>query len=147
MDHPWPLFCLLSVFPNKQFKKLMWKCPSSIWCKDSNSQPLKPESSPITRRPGLLAGFKYYDRHLYRTFIYCERRQWLLHFQARVKQLIHWWNGFCGVHLGQVIYWLSTLGRLSSLDQPVVKRIDSCHQSIDDMQPQSSKIKRENMAL
>ena len=33
----------------------MWKlsCPSSIWCRDSNSLPLKHESPPITTRPEL----------------------------------------------------------------------------------------------
>ena len=31
----------------------MNKCPSSIQCWDSNSQPLKHKSSPITTRPGL----------------------------------------------------------------------------------------------
>ena len=29
------------------------KCPSSKWCKDSNSQPLEHESPPITTRQGL----------------------------------------------------------------------------------------------
>ena len=29
------------------------KCPSSIWCRDSNPQPLERESLPITTRPGL----------------------------------------------------------------------------------------------
>ena len=29
------------------------KCPSSIWCQDSNPQPLEHESPPITTRPGL----------------------------------------------------------------------------------------------
>ena len=29
------------------------KCLSSIWCRDSNSQPLEHESPPITTRPGL----------------------------------------------------------------------------------------------
>ena len=28
------------------------KCPSSIWCRDSNSRPLEHESAPITTRPG-----------------------------------------------------------------------------------------------
>ena len=28
------------------------KCPSSIWCWDSNTRPLKHESPPITNRPG-----------------------------------------------------------------------------------------------
>ena len=29
------------------------KCPPSIWCKNSNSQPLEHESPPLTTRPGL----------------------------------------------------------------------------------------------
>ena len=29
------------------------KCPSSIWCRDLNLQPLACESLPITTRPGL----------------------------------------------------------------------------------------------
>ena len=29
------------------------KCPSSIWCRDSNSQPSEREYPPITTRPGL----------------------------------------------------------------------------------------------
>ena len=28
------------------------KCPSSIWCRDSNPQPSERESLPITTRPG-----------------------------------------------------------------------------------------------
>ena len=31
----------------------MKKCPSSIWCWDSNPQPLEFESPPITTRPGI----------------------------------------------------------------------------------------------
>ena len=31
------------------------KCPSSIWCRDSNPQPLEYKSPPITTRPGLLS--------------------------------------------------------------------------------------------
>ena len=30
------------------------KCPSSIWCRDSNSRPLELEPHPITNGPGLL---------------------------------------------------------------------------------------------
>ena len=30
------------------------KCPSSIWCWDSNSQPLEHKSPPIITRPGLM---------------------------------------------------------------------------------------------
>ena len=29
------------------------KCPSSIWCQDSNPRPLEHESLPITTRPGI----------------------------------------------------------------------------------------------
>ena len=29
------------------------KCPSSIWCRDSNPRPLERESLPIATRPGL----------------------------------------------------------------------------------------------
>ena len=29
------------------------KCPSNIWCRDSNPQPSEHESPPITTRPGL----------------------------------------------------------------------------------------------
>ena len=77
----WPLFCLFS-FPSstnrydgffkwanpglffiyfRLFKHALQflqqinvnKCPSSIRCRDSNSQPLEHESPPITTRPGL----------------------------------------------------------------------------------------------
>ena len=53
-----PLFCLFSVFSDKPYhlnNKSIWKmsCPSSIWCWDSNSRPLKHELSPITTRPRL----------------------------------------------------------------------------------------------
>ena len=52
-----PLFHLFSVFSNTQYifyNKSMWKmsCPFSIWCWDSNPQPLEHESSPITTVPG-----------------------------------------------------------------------------------------------
>ena len=43
-------------FSNKQYKfynKLMRKCPSSIRCQDSNSQPPDYKSPPLTTRPGL----------------------------------------------------------------------------------------------
>ena len=53
-----PLFRLFLVFSNKHhynfYNKYMWKkCPSSIWCRDANPQPLERESLPITTRPGL----------------------------------------------------------------------------------------------
>ena len=56
MGQPWPLFRLFSVFSNKHYKFLQQiceKCPSSIWCRDSNPRPLARESPPITTRPGL----------------------------------------------------------------------------------------------
>ena len=60
MGQPRPLFVYFLVFSNKQYNfctKSMWKlskCLSSIWRWDSNPQPFKHESSPITTRPGLL---------------------------------------------------------------------------------------------
>ena len=36
-------------------------CPSSIWCRDSNSQPLEHECPPITTRLGLLPKFNILD--------------------------------------------------------------------------------------
>ena len=49
------LFFVISFFSNKQYKynKLMWKCPSSIRSRDSNSQPSDFVSPPLTNRPGL----------------------------------------------------------------------------------------------
>ena len=58
MGHTWPLFRIFSVFSKKLhynfYKKSMWKIswPTSIWRQDSNSRPLKHESSPITTIPG-----------------------------------------------------------------------------------------------
>ena len=53
MGLPRPLFRLFSVFSNKHYKFLQQiyvkKCPSSIWCWDSNPRPLERESPPITR--------------------------------------------------------------------------------------------------
>ena len=57
IGQPRPLFRLFSVFSNKHDKFLQQiyvkKCPYSIRCRDSNPQPLKRESPPITTRPGL----------------------------------------------------------------------------------------------
>ena len=53
---PRPLFHLFSSLQilNKFYNKYVCKkCPSSIWCRDSNSRPLKHESPSITTRPGL----------------------------------------------------------------------------------------------
>ena len=54
MGQPRPLFRLFSVFSNKHYKFLQQiyvkKCPSSIWCRDSNPQPSQREYPPITTR-------------------------------------------------------------------------------------------------
>ena len=67
MGQPQPLFLLFLVLSCKQdifYSKSMWKmskCPSNIWRRDSNPQPFKHESSPITTRPGLpLSAVKFY---------------------------------------------------------------------------------------
>ena len=57
MDHPWPLFYLFSSFQTNVTiftANICEKCPSSIWCCDSNPQSSENESPPITTRPGLL---------------------------------------------------------------------------------------------
>ena len=46
------LFFFFFVFSNFTTNMYVKKCPSSIWCWDSNSRPLEHES-PITTRPGL----------------------------------------------------------------------------------------------
>ena len=57
MDQPRPLFRLFSVFSNKHYyifyNNYLWKCPSSIRCRDSNPRPFEREPFPITTRPGL----------------------------------------------------------------------------------------------
>ena len=56
MGKPRPLFHLFLYFQtnNTTFAtNKCEKCPSSIRCRDSNSQPLASESPPITTRPGL----------------------------------------------------------------------------------------------
>ena len=44
-------------------------CPSSIRCRDSNSQPLKHESPPITTRPGPRAPAPFFNFFLFLPFI------------------------------------------------------------------------------
>ena len=49
-------FSFIFVLSNKNYNfysKYMWKCPSSIWCWNSNPRPSEHESPPITTRPGL----------------------------------------------------------------------------------------------
>ena len=55
MGQPRPLFHLFSSFQThiQNFTSMWKKCPSSIWCRDSNSRPLEHEYPPIITRPGL----------------------------------------------------------------------------------------------
>ena len=50
-------FSFISVFSKLNYKfyntQVCEKCPSGIWCQDSNSQPLEHESPAITNRPRL----------------------------------------------------------------------------------------------
>ena len=60
---PRPLFNLFSSFQThiKIFRtNKSEKCPSSIWCRDSNSWSLERQSPPITTRPGLLSNILLY---------------------------------------------------------------------------------------
>ena len=62
MGQPRPLFnlflCFQTHITNFKTNRYVIKCPSSIRCRDLNSQPLEHESCPITTRPGLLSIFK-----------------------------------------------------------------------------------------
>ena len=61
MGQPWPLFNLFLPFQTHTLHFYNKKC---IWCRDSNSQPLKHESPPITSRPGLQPDtFSYYPAY------------------------------------------------------------------------------------
>ena len=54
--YPRPLFRLFSSFQTNITNlttDISEKCPSSIWCRDSNPQPSEQESPPLTTRPGL----------------------------------------------------------------------------------------------
>ena len=56
MAQPRPLFHLFSSFQTQItifISNKCEKCPSIMWCQDSNSQLLAHESPPITTRPGL----------------------------------------------------------------------------------------------
>ena len=77
MGHPRPLFRLFLVFFKQTIQFLQQinvkKCPSSIWCRDSNPQPLECESPPITTRPGLNKSLHHQDEKIvgpYYRFIY-----------------------------------------------------------------------------
>ena len=55
LNYRWPLFVYFHLFKQtlQFYNKIMWKCPSSLRCKDSNPQTSKHKSTPITTRPGL----------------------------------------------------------------------------------------------
>ena len=57
MGHPRRLFSFIFVFSNKHhhnsYNKYMWKNDMPIQHQESNPQPSKHESPPITTRPGL----------------------------------------------------------------------------------------------
>ena len=58
MGQPQPLLSFIFGLFKPDFtifyNKYMWKCPSSIGCRDSNPQSSERESPPITTRPRLL---------------------------------------------------------------------------------------------
>ena len=61
----WPTpasFSFIFFFSNTHYNfttnRNVKKCPSSIWCRDSNSRPLELESPPTTTRPGLPPPFR-----------------------------------------------------------------------------------------
>ena len=58
MGHPRPLFHLFLVFFKQTWIQFFTtnqceKCPSSLWCRDSNPQPSYCQSHPFNARPGL----------------------------------------------------------------------------------------------
>ena len=68
LANPGPCFIYFRLFKQTSLQYLQQinvkKCPSRIWCWDSNSLPLEHESLPITTRPGLpptLNSFYYSD--------------------------------------------------------------------------------------
>ena len=67
MGSPRPLLKFFSSFQtniNTFFTtKICEKCPSSIWCWDSNLQPSEHESPPITNRPGFHPKFMLFSKH------------------------------------------------------------------------------------
>ena len=70
MGQPRPLFCLFSVFSNKQYNfttNICEKCPSSIRCRDSNPRPLERESLPFTTRPGLPPNIVHFLFHSFKS--------------------------------------------------------------------------------
>ena len=52
-QHLFHLFSSLQTYIAIFTTNICEKCPSSIRCRDSNSQPLEQQSPPITTRPGL----------------------------------------------------------------------------------------------
>ena len=73
MSQPRPLFHLfLSFQPHITKLKTMFLCEKmslSIWCQDSNSQPLEHESPSITTGPGLPPCFFIFFEHIRANFL------------------------------------------------------------------------------
>ena len=67
--HPRPLFNLFSSFQtqitNFTTNGYVNKCPSSIWCWDSNSQPLEHEFPPVTTKPGNNLVFRQWSQNCF----------------------------------------------------------------------------------
>ena len=63
MGQPRPLYHIFLSFQthitNFTTNRYVKKCPSSIWCQDSNSRHLEDESPLITTRPGLPPYYKF----------------------------------------------------------------------------------------
>ena len=105
--HPRPLFVYFRLFKQTiQFLQQInvKKCPSSIWCWDSNPRPSEHESPPITTRPGLppkngaswmvvtdnkLCSWLSLTYLLYESVIY---------FKGGVYNTEHWRRKFCKPH-------------------------------------------------
>ena len=88
------------------------KCPSSIWCWDSNPQPLEHELSPITPRPGLPPTFAIIFQILFNLHIdwlidvkkinYQRKWVWIVKCLLRLasnKEAVQWSYGECSLCL------------------------------------------------
>ena len=99
MDRPRSLFNLFSSFQThitilQQINVKNY--PSSIWCRDSNSQPSEHESPPITTRPGLSPY----------SFDFC----WVGGGDANHNASLRWWKFFAWQNADYVLrYYLVRL--------------------------------------
>ena len=100
LGQPQPLFHLFSAFSYKQYNyynKSMLKCPSSIWCWDSNPQPLKHESSPNTLK------IVYDIRPM--CFFPVQLLQYFLHNWMLLLRRFPHWGPILQVFLTLITYW------------------------------------------